>query len=255
MKFALLGPLEITGDDGVSIALSQARHRTLAAALLLAGGRPVSANRLAEMVWGEDRPRQGTSGALRTHIWGLRKLLPPGRLARSATGYQLAVRPGELDVDEFRRLALLGQRRLAEQRLQAATEALGQAVELWREPPLADVPGALCLTGVIHQLREEYHAACETLIESRLALGQYRAVLPQLQAQVSTYPEDEQLGAHLLVALYQCGRRAEALTAYRRISDQLAEDHGIAPGPVLQRLHRQILADDPLLGSSTSLLS
>jgi DNA-binding SARP family transcriptional activator len=249
MKFALLGPLEIEGDDGTLIAIPQARHRTLAAALLLTGGHPVSASRLADMVWGDEQPARGASGALRTHIWGLRKLLPAGRLARSAAGYQLTVWPGELDVAEFRRLALLGQRLLADKRPEAAADALSQGVDLWREPPLADVPATLCLTGVIHQLREEYHAACEALIESRLALGQHRAVLPQLQAQVNAYPEHEQLGAQLLLALYQCGRRAEALAAYRRISALLAEDHGIAPGPELQRLHRQILTDDPLLRS------
>jgi YVTN family beta-propeller protein len=50
-----------------------------------------------------------------------------------------------------------------------------------------------------------------------------------------------------MLALYRCGRQADALAAYRRARDLLATDLGIDPGEALQRLHAAILGHDPRL--------
>ena len=49
------------------------------------------------------------------------------------------------------------------------------------------------------------------------------------------------------MALYRSGRQAEALAAYRRMRETLAEQLGIDPGRPLQDLERAILAQDPTL--------
>ena len=148
---------------------------------------------------------------------------------------------------EFRRLVTLGQQKLGDHDPRAAVDLLGRAIGLWREPPLADVPPTVGMAEVTRKLVAEHEAASEALIEAKLALGQHRSLLPELRAQVTAHPEHERLGEQLLLALYQCGRRAEALTTYRRIGAILAERYGIDPGPGLRHLHQQILADDPVL--------
>jgi DNA-binding SARP family transcriptional activator len=48
-----------------------------------------------------------------------------------------------------------------------------------------------------------------------------------------------------MLALYRCGRQADALEAFRAARRVLAEQLGLEPGPELRRLERAILAHDP----------
>jgi YVTN family beta-propeller protein len=51
----------------------------------------------------------------------------------------------------------------------------------------------------------------------------------------------------LMIALYRCGRQAEALEAYHATRRILIEELGLEPGPTLQRLERAILRQAPSL--------
>ena len=55
-----------------------------------------------------------------------------------------------------------------------------------------------------------------------------------------------------MVALYRCGRQAEALEAYREAHRALAAELGLAPGPQLRALERMALLQDPALDAPTS---
>ena len=52
-----------------------------------------------------------------------------------------------------------------------------------------------------------------------------------------------------MLALYRCGRQAEALDAYQRTRAHLATELGLEPGPALKALQTQILAQSPRLNS------
>ena len=47
-----------------------------------------------------------------------------------------------------------------------------------------------------------------------------------------------------MIALVKSGRRADALAAYDRLRQALAEELGIDPSPALQALHTRILRAD-----------
>src|SRR5579875_2451426 len=190
-------------------------------------GQPCSQAELAAAIWGDDPP-QRPDLSLRTCVYGLRRLLPdPARLRTHPCGYLIDVAPGELDLAEFRDLASLGRQALDDGDPAGAADALGRALSLWREPALADLPDHAARERLIGHRRD----ALEALIDARLALGLHRQVLPELRGIVAAEPPREHAWAQLMLALYRCGARAEALAAFGRLRMTLVRAYGIEPGP------------------------
>src|SRR5829696_4085267 len=103
MDFQILGPLEVRIDRG-AVGLGGLKPRALLAMLLLHSNEPVSAERLAVALWGEDA-RPGAGQTIQVHVSRLRRALgEPDVLSTTPAGYQLRVLPGELDADRFEQL-------------------------------------------------------------------------------------------------------------------------------------------------------
>src|SRR6266849_7090299 len=97
MEFGILGPLEVRADEKV-VRLGGAKQRTLLSALLLEPNRVIAAERLVELLWG-DEPPETAANNLQVHISQLRRALeperPPGAPAKlllsQSSGYLLVV--------------------------------------------------------------------------------------------------------------------------------------------------------------------
>jgi WD40 repeat protein len=99
----------------------------------------------------------------------------------------------------------------------------------------------------VERLEELRLVAVEERIDAELALGDHRALIAELEGLVAEHPLRERLRAQLLLALYRCGRQADALEAYRDARSALVEEVGVEPGPELRELHAAILRQDPVL--------
>ena len=143
MEFGLLGPLDVT-NNGRSLRLGGSRQRALLALLLLRANEAVPLDQLVDGLWGDSPPKTAEQ-IVRVYVSQLLKLLEPERsagdeprvlLTRDA-GYELRLRPDQLDTYRFEQLLQEGRNRLAADEATALGYLRG-ALALWRGPPLAD---------------------------------------------------------------------------------------------------------------------
>ena len=246
MEFGILGPLEVRAD-GHAVPLGGVRPRAVLAVLALNANRPVSADRLALALWGEEAPPSAVK-TVQVYVARLRKALgDPEVLVTTPAGYRLRVRPGELDAERFESLVADGRQALAAGRGDDAAAALRAAFGLWRGPPLAEVASAPFAPAEITRLEEQRLAALELRVEADLAAGRHAELIPELQRVTSEHPWRERLHGQLMLALYRDGRQADALEAYGHAREKLGDELGIEPGPELHDLHQAMLLHDPAL--------
>jgi DNA-binding SARP family transcriptional activator len=248
MEIRLLGPLEVRDGDGV-VALPRRQQRALLAALALRAGHVVSTDRLIADLWGERAPASAT-GSLQNTVHALRKLLGRDALVTQAPGYRLAVDPAAVDVNRFE--ALVAEARDAEPA--AAARVLAEAERLWRGPAFADLDEHEFTRLEAARLEELRVTALEERIAAELELGRHAALVGELEQLVATHPLRERLRGQLMLALYRCGRQAEALEVYRAARLALADELGLDPSPELQELERRILRQDPSLAPAAEVL-
>jgi predicted ATPase/DNA-binding SARP family transcriptional activator len=246
MEFQILGPLEVRSERG-AVGLEGLKPRAVLAVLLLHPNEPVSAERLAVALWGEDAPA-GAVKTVQVHVSRLRKALgDPDAVSTTPAGYRLRVRPGELDAERFTRGVEAGRRALGAGRPEQASALLRGALELWRGPPLAELEFEPFAQAEIARLEEQRLVALEARVEADLARGSHGALVSELTQLRAEYPTRERLTAQLMLALYRSGRQAEALEVYRDARVILIDAAGVEPGAELQRLHAAILRQEPSL--------
>ena len=239
-EFRILGPVQAV-RDGRELALGGPKRRAVLALLLVAGGRVVPAERLAEDLWGA-LPPPGAAGTLRSHLSRLRTLVgPDAALIARGGGYALAAGPDQLDADRFERLARAGREGLEHGEAAAAAARFREALGLWRGRALADVADVAALAWEGARLEELRLVALEGRIEADVELGLAAEVVGELEGLVAGYPLRERLWRLLVLALYRSGRQGDALAAYRRTRTVLAEELGIEPGEELRQLERAVL--------------
>ena len=250
MSFRILGPVEVV-VGGRPLGVGGPRQRRLLAFLILNANRAVSADALIDALWGADRA--GSDNRLAMAIARLRRSLALISGAASPVlrtvsgGYLLSIPSGELDADVFRDRVGEGRRALEHGDPTRASAALGQALELWRGPPLAEVAFESFAQVEIRRLEELHLVALENRIEADLQLGRHAEVVGELEGLLAENPSRECLAEQLMLALYRSGRQAEALEVYQRTRARMVDELGLDPGPALKRLQAAILEQSPAL--------
>jgi DNA-binding SARP family transcriptional activator len=248
-QFLLLGPFEVHACRA-PVVVGPPKQRTLLAALLLAAGRPVTADALIDRVWGGAPPAKARAN-LHAYVTRLRGCLsglnPAAQLERRSAGYLLAVDPDLVDLHVFRRLVQEAQaQRASPDRNTLAT--LRHALGMWRGTPLADLPGVWA-DQVREGLAQTRLAALLYWSDLELHLGEPDSVVTGLTELVHQYPLVEPLTAALIRALRLTNRNAEALATYRATRHRLVEALGVDPGPELRELYHATLHGLPAAGS------
>jgi SARP family transcriptional regulator, regulator of embCAB operon len=257
MEFRILGPLQIS-QDGRSATPSAQQPRRLIALLLVHANHVVPVTSLMSELWGGGPQCGSHLTTLHTYVVHLRKLLaaasglPAARVASDilvtqGRGYLLRAQPGEVDLDRFSRLLKQGTAALSAGASEEASGVLQEALDQWSGMPLADVRPGRMLEVEIERMAELRLHAMEIRIEADLNLSRHRELLADLVRLAAEHPYQENIHAQLMVALYRCGRRHDALEAYRLLRRDLVEELGLEPSPKMRQLQQAILAADPAL--------
>ncbi|HMG44254.1 MAG TPA: BTAD domain-containing putative transcriptional regulator [Acidimicrobiales bacterium] len=248
MDYAILGGLAVT-DGGRPVDLGGRKQRAVLAALLLDVGRPVSPERLHAFVWGDALPANPET-SLQAFVSNLRRALEPGRKPREAArtlvtrpaGYALLAARTDVDATRFEDLVAAGHAALAAGDAAGAARILDDALAVWTGPPVPELAGEPAVVVATGRLEGRRAQALEDRFDAGLALSDHRVLVPRLEAAVAEQPFRERLRAQLALALYRCGRQREALAALAAARAALVEEVGVDPGPELQRLEADILA-------------
>jgi predicted ATPase/DNA-binding SARP family transcriptional activator len=216
------------------------RSQALLAALAAAGGRPVRAERLIDLVWGDEAPADATKG-LQVLVSRTRTACGADAILRDAAGYRLGVDPAE--VDSVRLAGLV----------RAAGAALGEdadrAAALAREALADGLPTRAeeetdPLTEVRRAAAGDLATARVILAQASSRMGAHAEALPALEAAYAEHPDDEALLADLLRSETVVRGPGAALERYERHRQDLLERLGTNPGERLRRAHRDLLALD-----------
>ncbi len=139
MDFCLLGPLMVR-VDGVVVPIPKGKQRALLAALLLRAGRTVTADQLADVLWGPVLP-PSASITLQNYVKRLRQAFGTcrDRIVTQPGGYLIDVHPGELDISAMEEAVTAAFRSARAGAWADVSECAAAALALWRGEALCDV--------------------------------------------------------------------------------------------------------------------
>ena len=250
---------------GRPVELTGSRTKAVLAILLAHANSVVSADRLIEDLWA-GQPTPGAPVTLQGYVSDLRRALTdalgePAPLVTRRPGYVVRITPDQLDVLRFEQLigavkamgrdgvgpGHTGAGHTGAGHLARRAELLRQALALWRGPALCDFEGEDFARPIAARLEEARIWALEERVEAELGTGCHSELVTELSALTEEFPLHEPFWGQLMLALYRCGRQAEALRTYQTLRRHLGEELAIDPGPALQRLERAILTQHPSL--------
>lgn len=244
----MAGRLCLTGvvriEDGADErALHGTQPRLLLVRTALEAGHPVTAEALALVLW--PAAPHFSEGALRGVVAKVRSFLADDATLEN-TGHCYRFVPGaaSVDVEDAGRALSDAERATAELRWGEAAEAADAAVALLHDP---------LLPGVDAEWLDPWRArlarrGCRARRAGALAhsvLGHHDTARDLAEAAVEPDPFDESSHRTLMVVLLAAGNRSEALLAYGRLRDLLADELGVDPDAETRSLYEQAAGTGP----------
>jgi DNA-binding SARP family transcriptional activator len=232
VEYGLLGPFRVLDDEGADVQPSAPKVRTLLALLLLNRGQPVSADRIADTLWGDEPPRSAPN-LVHGYVRDLRRQLGIQGISTVTGGYRLDVHRGSIDAFRFEDLV--------------EARRYGEALALWRGAALLEWAEEPWARAIATRLEEERLTALESRLTQDIDAGLASLVIGEIGALVEEHPLRERLRVLLIKALYVTGRQAEALGAYAQARRYLVDEVGLEPGAELRAVEAAVLAQDATL--------
>jgi DNA-binding SARP family transcriptional activator len=239
LRVRVLGGLTVEGFSEHD--LGSRKGRLLLKVLVLARGRPVPVDRLADVVWADGDLPARPAEQIGVLVSRLRRVLGLERVVRTDAGYALVA--DWLDLDDLAARVDEASAALGDGRVAAARMAASAALALARGDVLpgddgawveADRSAAAALVGSARRIAAEAAARA----------GDANSAGALAEQALAHDPHDEAALRLLMRAHVAAGRPASALSAYVRVRERLAEDLGVPPSAETEALHDRIVLGD-----------
>lgn len=239
--------------DGVTVSMTGLGRpaRSALAYLTCHRHRPVSRDELAEVLWGEELP-QSWDQMLRGIIFKLRRVLSAAGfdansiLTSGAGAYALQLPPDAVvDVDEAAQ-ALEGAEAAMDARYSATADLKAQAALEVASRGFALDGAGLWIEDRQSDLRELGLRALDVIARAALLEERWHAAVAAAEKVLSIEPFRESAYVRLMEAHAGAGSRGEALAAYERCRQILAEELGVGPSAQTEVAYLRLLGDDEL---------
>lgn len=220
--------------------------RQLLKILITERPRPVSTDRLIEILWPSSTP-DAAATTLRSAINALRNVLEPERANRAPSKYIITQTPGYafhahpdiwLDVEMFERTLTHAQHTADPL---ARRQMLNDVVDLYQDDYLVSDPYADWAQSERERLRERYFTALLQLAEMQAQAGDYTDALSIVRRILARDEVRENAYQALMRYQAESGDSAGALLTYERCRTILADELGADPSPLTQLWHQRIL--------------
>jgi len=232
LRIKLFGPLEVETDERVlgPRDFGGVKPKQVLEILVAEGGRSVSKDRLADLLWGDKLPRN-VSATLETYVSVLRNRLEPGGRRETSVvitepgAYRFDTGRAEIDLERFDWLASesqaadgLGQRR-----------SLEEALAIVRGDVLADEPYAEWGFNLRQRYRERHLQVLLDAAEAALGDGEHMLALVRAETALGIDALCERAYRLAMLATYALGRQEDALRWFDRCATALIDELGVNP--------------------------
>lgn len=225
--------------------LGGTRPKQVLEILLAARGHRVPTERIAELLWGERRPKDDAA-SIQTFVSVLRRHLVTDRdharqlVVTEQEAYRFATDRAELDLDRFDQLL----ERSSRESTGNARRSLEQALGLVRGDVLEDEPYALWAQDLRGSYQGRVLGAYLEAADAALAELDFDAALAHSEAAAALDRFSERAHRTAMLALYSLGSQHDALTRYRSFRTLLADELGLDPTPETRALEAAILRQE-----------
>jgi predicted ATPase/DNA-binding SARP family transcriptional activator len=235
----VLGPVALSGADGLPVHVGGPRAAAVLTALAFAGPAGARTDRIIEAVWGDREPASATR-TIQTYLARLRGAAP-GLIEARRNGY--AISP-EATVDcQQAREHLAAARDLQAHDPLAAQRELRAGAQLWR----GEVAEGASLAGAADMVRELEELRLDTLsalIDVAARNGSGDVLVEAARELLRLDPFREEAAAALARHLAALGRQADALAVLRECRDALIDQLGVEPSALLRDTEVAVLRQE-----------
>ena len=238
LRVRVIGGLSVEGIAEHSLGSRKARLALLM--LGIAEGRPVTIERLADVIWLDEQPRDPPA-QVAVIMSRLRRVLGASRITHGDAGY--ALHADWVDRSAAAELVAEADRRLHEGESAAALAAAGAARVLLAHPSLDSDAWP---TEDRHAVERLGARARHLFARAALAAGDLASGVEAAEQALDEDAYDEELLRLLMAALAAQGRSSSALAAYERLRSRLDDDLGTSPSAPTEAAQVAVLKGLPV---------